>query len=207
MKLFTLLSQARQTPWIARNELIWMLVLPRAWLVFAWTGIKWGKRWRLYGVPIVQRHRAGMITLGDGLNLRSTVGSNPLAPYHPVVLSVRRAGAKLLVGNDFGMTGGTLCADESITIGNRVTVGANTTIIDTDFHPLDPHIRQRDPLRGATAPVVIEDDVFIGMACFVLKGAHIGAGSVIGAGSIVTGAIPPGVIATGQPARVIKPLP
>jgi len=206
MSLLSVFERARQTPWMARNELLLMWVLPRAWLVFAWAGIRWGKRWRLYGVPIVQRHRGGVITLGDGLNLRSTVRSNPLAPYHPVVLSVRRAGAKLIVGDDFGMTGGTLCADESITIGKRVTVGANTTIIDTDFHPLDPQTRRNDPARGATAPVVIDDDVFIGMSCLILKGSHIGAGSAVGAGSVVAGTIPPGVIVAGNPAQVIKVL-
>ncbi|MFO7530004.1 MAG: hypothetical protein R6W86_14575 [Marinobacter sp.] len=53
---------------------------------------------------------------------------------------------------------------------------------------------------------MIEDDVFIGMECLILKGAHIGAGSVIGARSVVTGAIPPGVIAAGSPAQVIRSL-
>ncbi|AUS05835.1 DapH/DapD/GlmU-related protein [Pseudotamlana carrageenivorans] len=52
--------------------------------------------------------------------------------------------------------------------------------------------------------VVIEDDVFIGMHSLILKGAFIGKGSVIGAGSIVTGYIPPNVIAVGQPAKVVK---
>ena len=196
---------------MARNELRRYWTLPRIRLAFLWSGIRWGKGWQLYGEPIIQRHRGGSIHLGDRLTLRSALWSNPLAPAHPVVLSVRRPGALLTVGADFGMTGGTLCADESIMIGDRVSVGANCTIIDTDFHPVDVQQRQRDlqqrrqsPTAQATAPVVIEDDVFIGMACLILKGSHIGAGTVIGAGSVVTGTIPPGVIAAGNPAQIIR---
>ena len=109
----------------------------------------------------------------------------------------------LKVGASFGMTGGTLCAAERIEIGDRVLVGANSTIIDTDFHPLDPGRRQLDPSGGATDPVLIEDDVFIGMSCIILKGVHIGRGAVVGAGSVVAGDVPAGAIVGGNPARVV----
>ena len=52
--------------------------------------------------------------------------------------------------------------------------------------------------------MVIEDEVFIGMNVLILKGSHIGKGSVIGAGSVVSGTIPPGVIAAGNPIKVIR---
>lgn len=194
------------TPWKANNELRRYLTLPLARLSFALAGIPWGAYWRLYGLPILQRHRASRIILGDWLELRSTVRSNPLGPNHAVILSTRRASSRLVIGHHFGMTGGVLCADEAITIGDYVTVGANTTITDTNFHPLDPAIRLRDPANGATAPVVIEDNVFIGMHCLILKGVTIGRSSVIGAGSVVTRDVPSGVIAAGNPARVIHPL-
>ena len=144
------------------------------------------------------------MTFGARLQLRSAPRSNPLVPTHPVMISVRQPGASLRVGADFAMTGGMLVAEESITIGDRVQVGANTAIVDTDFHPLDPDERQSNPLVGTTRPIVIEDDVFIGMRCLILKGARLGAGCVIGAGSVVTGDIPPGVIAAGNPARVVR---
>ena len=59
-------------------------------------------------------------------------------------------------------------------------------------------------LAGRHAPVVIEQDVFIGMNSLILKNVRIGNGSVIGAGSVVVSDIPPGVIAAGNPAQVIR---
>ncbi|HLV37140.1 MAG TPA: DapH/DapD/GlmU-related protein [Spirillospora sp.] len=200
------LRLAQETPWKAVNEIERLLLLPAARLQFALAGIAWGSGWRLYGLPIIQKHRRSTLTIGPGLSLRSTVRSNPLGANHPVILSTRRPGAVLQIGADFGMTGGSIVAAVRITIGDRVTVGANCVITDTDFHPLDPQQRRRSPLDGAAAPVVIEDDVFIGMQSLILKGVTIGAGSVIGAGSIVTRDVPPAVIAAGIPAQVIREL-
>lgn len=200
------LRMALDTPWRVRLELRRWLSWPGTWLIFALAGVRWGRGWRFYGVPILQKHRRSTLTIGDGLSLRSTPHSNALGPNHPVILSTRRPGARLVIGRGFGMTGGTICAEESITIGDDVWVGANCVITDTDFHPLDLAARLARPLDGATAPVIIEDGVFIGMNSLVLKGVTIGAGSVIGAGSIVTRSLPPSVIAAGNPARPIRPL-
>lgn len=200
------LRLAARTPWKAFNELRRLWLLPWARLYFAAAGVHWGRGWRLYGLPIIQKYRPSTLIIGDQAELRSTMRSNALAPAHPVVLTTRRAGAKLIIGAHFGMTGGVICADESILIGDRVTVGANTTITDTDFHPLDAAERRINPLNGVTRPVIIEDDVFIGMGCLILKGVRLGAGSVIGAGSVVTRDVPPGVIAAGNPARAIRAL-
>jgi len=52
-----------------------------------------------------------------------------------VVLSTRRPGAVLEVGEDCGFTGTTLVAADRITIGDRVLVGGNASIVDFDFHP------------------------------------------------------------------------
>jgi NDP-sugar pyrophosphorylase family protein len=197
---------ALDTPWKARLELHRLINLPIARIMFALAGVRWGHGWRLYGMPIVQKHRRSTMILGDNLELRSIPHSNALGPFHPVLLTTRRPGSELIIGRGFGMTGGTICAEECITIGDDVWVGANTTITDTDFHPLNLETRLARPLDGATAPVVIEDGVFIGMQSLILKGVTIGTRSVIGAGSVVTQNIPSGVIAAGNPARVIRPL-
>lgn len=197
------LLTALDTPWKVDNQLRRWLALPRVWLVFALNSIPWRHSWRIYGAPIIQKHRSSHLQIGAGLQLRSTVRSNPLAPTHPVVLTTLRENAVLNIGDCFSMTGGSICAAQQITIGDRVTVGANSTIMDTDFHPLDPEHRWEHPQNGKTAPVSIEDDVFIGMNCLILKGVTIGQGSVIGAGSAVTQDVPPYSIAAGNPARIV----
>jgi acetyltransferase-like isoleucine patch superfamily enzyme len=145
-----------------------------------------------------------MMEFGSGLNLRSSIRSNPLGLNHPVILATIKQNASLITGVNFSMSGGSICAAELIEIGDNVAVGANTTIVDTDFHSLDPYLRRTKPLEANTRPVCIEDDVFIGMSCLILKGVTIGKGSVIGAGSIVTRNIPAGVIAAGVPAVPIQ---
>lgn len=196
------LRMAIDMPWKATNEIRRILMIPLA----AWVlrGVNMGKGWQCYGLPIIQKHRQSTMKIGDRMNLRSTVVSNPLGPNHPVILSTRRAGAQLMIGDDFGMTGGSIVVDECITIGNRVWVGANTIIADTDFHPIDPEIRRVRPLDARTAPITIDDDVFIGMNCLILKGITIGERSVIGAGSVVTRDVPPRTVVAGNPAMMIR---
>lgn len=201
-----ILKQLWGMPWVVGLEFRRILALPYIRLLFACHGIRWQPRWRIWGMPIIQRYRGSRIELGEGLLLRSWPSSNPLAPNHPVVLATRSAQALIRVGRDVGMTGATIVAAERIEIGDRVFVGANATIVDTDFHPLDPETRQRDVLAGEHRPVVLEDDVFVGMNSLILKGVRIGRGAVIGAGSVVTKNVPPGVVVAGNPARITRRL-
>jgi len=193
---------ALDTPWKATNEIRRLLISPLAWWVLRGVDLRGG--WSCYGLPIIQKHRQSTIKIGARMSLRSTVVSNPLGPNRPVIISTRRAGSSLVIGDDFGMTGGSLVVDEQMTIGDRVWIGANTIITDTDFHPLDPDIRRVNPLNAKTASVTIANDVFVGMNSLILKGVTIGERSVIGAGSVVTRDVPPGSIVGGNPAQVIR---
>jgi acetyltransferase-like isoleucine patch superfamily enzyme len=91
-----------------------------------------------------------------------------------------------------------------IHIGERALIGSHACIYDSDFHELAPSRRRGG--RAAMAPVELEENVFLGDRVLVLKGVTIGMDSVIGAGSVVTGSIPAGVLAAGNPARVIREL-
>jgi acetyltransferase-like isoleucine patch superfamily enzyme len=138
--------------------------------------------------------------------MRNWFSSNPLGVRGKCILATYAEGAEIVIGDNTGMTGATICAMESIQIGSHVRLGANSTVVDTDFHPISAAERAVNPKDGRSRPVVIEDEVFIGMNVVILKGSHIGKGSVIGAGSVVAGKIPPGVIAAGNPVQVIHEL-
>ena len=75
--------------------------------------------------------------------------------------------------------------------------GANTYIASTDAH-------SDDYRAGKDRPIVLEDNVWLGLNVVVLKGVTIGKNSLIGANSVVTKDIPANVIAVGNPCRVIK---
>jgi acetyltransferase-like isoleucine patch superfamily enzyme len=92
-----------------------------------------------------------------------------------------------------------------IHIGANALIGSCVEILDSDFHELHPERRRGGkPRMGA---VELEENVFVGDGTKILKGVRIGAHSVIGAGSVVTKSIPAGVIAAGNPARVIGDVP
>lgn len=115
-------------------------------------------------------------------------------------------GATLTIGNNVGMSSTRLWIHESARIGNNVKIGGCVLITDTDAHPMD-YVARRSSNEGTkSAPVVIEDDVWVGAHCIILKGVTIGARSVIGAGSVVTKSIPADCVAAGNPCRVIKNL-
>jgi acetyltransferase-like isoleucine patch superfamily enzyme len=117
------------------------------------------------------------------------------------------------VGDDSTLVGAIFMCAEHIRIGRRVIVSYNVTIADSDFHPTDPDQRQQDAIASApggdrsqrpalvTRPVIIEDDVRIGIGAIVLKGARIGRGAFIGAGAVVVADVPVGSTVAGNPAR------
>jgi acetyltransferase-like isoleucine patch superfamily enzyme len=92
-----------------------------------------------------------------------------------------------------------------IRIGANALLGSYVEILDSDFHDLHPDRRRGGQPR--MAPVELGENVFVGDNAKILKGVTIGAHSVIGAASVVTKSIPAGVIAAGNPARVIGEVP
>ncbi|MBD0421964.1 sugar O-acetyltransferase [Streptomyces sp. TRM S81-3] len=91
----------------------------------------------------------------------------------------------------------------AVRIGDDCQIGPNVQLL-TPTHPLEPQPR-RDKLEAAR-PITIGDNVWLGGGVIVLPGVTIGDDSVIGAGSVVTKDIPAGVVAVGNPARVVRSL-
>jgi acetyltransferase-like isoleucine patch superfamily enzyme len=166
---------------------------------FWMAGVRCGARLRCYGPVHVHPARGGWIRIGNGCRFRSSGLSNRIGINRPCALSTLKAGANILVGDGCGFSGTVIAAARQIEIGPRVRCGANTTITDTDWH-------EEDPRSGGALPVVIEENVWLGLNAIVLKGVRIGRNSVIAAGSVVTRDIPANVVAGGIPARVIRRL-
>ncbi|MFP4229438.1 MAG: hypothetical protein ACLFTE_11520 [Salinivenus sp.] len=146
--------------WTARLELRRRLAWPLVRAQFAWHGIDWGTGWKIFGRLILQKHRGSRIMLDDDLTLRSWPRSDPLAPTAPVVLSTRRADAAIEVGTGCGFTGTTLVAAERITIGDRVLVGDNASIVDVDVPPLTPDAYVEATTAGAHLLIAMETTWF-----------------------------------------------
>lgn len=87
-------------------------------------------------------------------------------------------------------------------IGSDVLVAGHTTI-NTVSHASDRCDIPINDQPVLTDPVVIEDDVWIGLNAVILQGVTIGRGCIVGAGAVVNKSLPPWSIAVGVPARVI----
>jgi len=90
---------------------------------------------------------------------------------------------------------------EAVHIGDNCMFANNAYITDSDWHDIYNRVSM-----GRTAAVTIDPNVWVGDSAIVCKGVHIGENSIIGAGSVVTGDIPPNVIAAGNPAKVVRRL-
>lgn len=171
-------------------------------LLASWWGIQIGHGCRFYGLPTFRRLPGSTISVGDNCHFRSSNWSNLVGINRPCILSTVQEAARVDIGTDCGFSGTIISSASRISIGNRVMCGANVTITDNDGHAVDSQER-RGGVPGRTAPVLIGDDVWLGMNVTVLKGVEIGSRTVVGAGSIVSQSLPAGVIAAGQPAVVV----
>lgn len=146
---------------------------------------------------------SGRVTLGSRISVG--YGRAPMLGDGTVRLQARASDSIIMVGDDTYFSNNVqVISEKVVTIGRRCLIGDAVLILDSDFHNLTPE--GRHVLSAMSAPITIEDNVFIGSRVIVLKGVTIGKDSVIGAGSVVVRSIPPGVIAAGNPAKVIRPL-
>lgn len=200
------MASDKQGLWIGRFMSRWERLrkhVDRAhnyWLASFW-GVHLAKGCAFYGKTLFHRCTGSKIDIGSNCVFRSAQWSNKVGLNRPCMISTLYPQAEIIIGDRVGMSGTVIGAATSIRIGNDVMCGGNVTITDTDWHGIEPVNRSKP---GPTAPVVIEDNVWLGLNVVVMKGVTIGRDSVIGAGSIVTRSIPPGVIAAGQPAKIIK---
>jgi len=169
------------------------------------TKVEYGANLLLRGIPVIFNKRGAKLIIGNNVTINSSFLSNLVGLYQRTIIITRTSEAKIHIGNNVGISGATIYARKSISIGDNTLIGGNTKIIDNDFHPVDPEIRLKSPNdHMGVKEVVIGQNVFIGCNCLILKGAKIGDNSVIGAGSVVSSEIPANCVAAGNPARVVR---
>jgi acetyltransferase-like isoleucine patch superfamily enzyme len=151
-----------------------------------------GVRPRLYGRCWVEG--GDRIEIGDRLHMIGRTVRCEIATHD---------GGRLLIGDKVFINYGTsISAHNLVQIGAGSAIGQYAIILDCDFHT--PGLL--DDGHGTPAPIVIEENVWLGARVTVLKGVTIGRGSVVAAGSVVNKSLPAGVIAGGVPAKVIRPI-
>ena len=166
-------------------------------------GIKFGKGFKTKGWFFIMKNRGGLIKIGKQFRVHSSMLSSLVGVYQRVVIVARRNGT-IEIGDNVGITGGTIHGSD-VKIGNNVMIGANTKIMDHDFHSLDYIERRTDAREHAKSkPVRIGDDVFIGCNSIILKGTHIGNRCIVGAGSVVSGVFEDDCLIAGNPAKVVR---
>jgi len=92
-------------------------------------------------------------------------------------------------------------SSRSITIGDNCMFASGAYITDADWHGIYNRASQ-----GISAPVVIQDNAWIGDQAIICKGVTVGENSIVGAGAVVTRNVPPNTIAAGNPAKVVRHL-
>jgi len=117
-------------------------------------------------------------------------------------LITTRPEAVIHIGRHARLNGCTIVAAERVDVGADCVLGS-CEVRDHLPYSESPVDRRRP---GRPQPVVIEDNVWIGGQVSVLPGVRIGRDTVVGIHAVVFDDIPPGVIAGGNPARVLRPL-
>ena len=101
---------------------------------------------------------------------------------------------------NFGLT---LVDDTHIYVGDCTMFGPNV-VVATAGHPILPELRQQG--LQFNAAVHIGRNCWIGAGALIMPGVSIGDNTVVGAGSVVTRDLPAGVVAVGNPCRVLRPV-
>ena len=127
-------------------------------------------------------------SVGDGVVIRP-----PFRCDYGTHISI---GAGTFVNYDCAMLD---CA--AITIGGACQIATSVQLL-TPTHPVDPAPRRAG--WEAAEPIAIGDNVWLGGGVIVCPGVTIGAETVVGAGAVVTRDLPAGVVAVGNPARVLR---
>lgn len=167
-------------------------------------GVRFGPNLQLGSAPRIRIHSDNAsITLGSDVVINNHLDENPAGIAHRTVLAAASPGARLVIGNNVGISGAVIYATLRIDIEDDVLVGAGALVYDTDWHEVDPARRRANDAAPGQAPVKICRNAWLGARSIILKGVTVGEDSVVAAGAVVTRDVPAGAIVGGVPAKVI----
>ena len=158
--------------------------------------IKFGKAVSIDGIPMSVFHMQLYVKSG-----KIKIGKNFLLKQGAYIAAVN--GGKISIGDNVSINKNSiLVCHDSVSIGNNCAVGPNVLFYDHDHkfgeNGIDAGFK--------TAPIVIENNCWIGAGVIILRGTTIGEGSVIGAGCVVKGDIPPHSLVTSNRELNITPI-
>ena len=162
-------------------------------------GVTYGKKLR--GNPCILRNK-GKIELGHSVFLNSY----PDGELYRTGLMAHLNSSVIRIGDNCSLNGTIIHSRNAVVIGNNCMFGPGVIILDNDSHnpSIDPERRRQG--KVGESPVVIGNNVWVGMRSIIMKGVHIGDNSIIAAGSIVTKSVPSNSLFGGNPADFIKEL-
>lgn len=160
----------------------------------------------LHGRPIIHKEPGSVIRMGKGVVLVSDSAINMAGINHPVIIATYSKDAEIVLEDHVGMSGVSINCVSRCVFKEGVMLGANVNVWDTDFHPVDPmqRLHQTSILEAKTAPIILENNVWIGANTTILKGVTIGENTVVGAMSFVNRDLPANSLCLGNPAQKIK---
>lgn len=142
------------------------------------------------------------ISIGNGVYLRSNPDGYHTGMPFPTVLIADKNGAKISIGEYCRLNGVYVHAQKEITIGNNCVIASGVNIIDSNGHVVLSS--NRTVGRDEAKPIIIGNNVWIGVNSIVLKGVSIGDNSVVSAGSVVCGGdYPKNSLIQGNPGKVV----
>ncbi|SBT38326.1 Acetyltransferase (isoleucine patch superfamily) [Micromonospora auratinigra] len=159
----------------------------RGWYRMRYPGLTLGRDVEIRGR--IRLRRGVRVTIGDRTRLNKLV---------------RFAGpGEVRVGADCLLNATWIGTWTSVTVGDRCLL-SDCELLDNDFHNLPPDQRHLPPTPATRAPIVVEENVWIGAHALVMKGVRIGRDSVVGAATVVRSDVPPRVVVIGNPQQIVK---
>lgn len=196
----TALRLTRLGAGLVMHGLVWLLVVPLhrlIWRLLRSTSALSGLLHLLPREALPHAVRLAGARLGEGLRFD---GHLQLINLHTRDLRHLEAGDGCFFGHDVLLDLAT-----EIRLGRHVALAPRASVF-THASPAEYSLLRHCPYPPTVAPVVIEDDAWIGAGAVLLPGVRIGRAAMVAAGSVVTQDVPPHTLVAGTPARPVKRL-